>query len=174
MQDPPNRPKGYSYDRAIDRATNPSIFVIFRDISAYPLYLYEFSWIFVSILIFFTISLLNTVDFTFHIEYSNIMQGCPLHGSRASRGSLRGFAMALWLFQNSLRMVRFLRTYAMELFNTRSYIWIIYLRSTIYICAVDIVFGRGQQFWKSSDFKNWRGTLIVSKKSLGPIAPTNS
>ena len=43
MQHPPNQPNGYPYDTAVNRTTNPSIFVIFRDIRAYPLYLYEFS-----------------------------------------------------------------------------------------------------------------------------------
>ena len=33
-----------------------------------------------------------------------LKQGCPFHGSRTPRGSLRVFAMALYLFENFLRM----------------------------------------------------------------------
>ena len=41
---------------------------------------------------------------TRQLSSDRLNQGCPFRGSRAPRGSLRVFAMALCLFENFLRM----------------------------------------------------------------------
>ena len=45
MQYLPNQESGISFDSAVDNVAYPNVFVIFRDIRAYPSYLFEFSWL---------------------------------------------------------------------------------------------------------------------------------
>ena len=43
MKDPPNKDAHRKYDSVVDDPPNPSIFVVFFDIQAYPEYLIEFT-----------------------------------------------------------------------------------------------------------------------------------
>ena len=45
MKHLPNQENGIQFDSAVNNVINPTEFVIFRDTRAYPLYLYEFSWV---------------------------------------------------------------------------------------------------------------------------------